>query len=355
MEIGKYIHELLLENDMVIIPGFGAFVSNYKPAEINEETNEMKPPSKEVTFNRQIRNNDGLLVGSVAQGEAVSHFDALKLIEKERENIIFQLDKGEKVTIQETGELYIDESNEVKFTPFENENLLIESFGLEPVLLENEDETTDDIPVAPINGKAEEATIEEEKVADTEDETSAEISTPVTETKEKNTEIKKEEEKKRRGGFWFLLILIPLFVVGFFLYKQNTKEKNIREKQVKTPERIAEKKPMVAPDTLVVDSTATTVQDTIKPEKKETLPVETKTDNRAKFYLVGGSFKDEKNANNYLSELKKRGFEPFLLGKRGNFYIVGIGKYNTGKEALQAKHKFTEENPKSGVWVMEDK
>ena len=53
MNIGKYVHELLLENDTVIIPGFGAFISNYKPAEIDEETNELKPPAKEVTFNAQ--------------------------------------------------------------------------------------------------------------------------------------------------------------------------------------------------------------------------------------------------------------------------------------------------------------
>jgi len=70
---------------------------------------------------------------------------------------------------------------------------------------------------------------------------------------------------------------------------------------------------------------------------------------------VGGSFKAEENANNYLIELKGKGFEPFALGKRGNFYIIGIGKYNTEKEALEAKRKFMDDNPKSGLWVMKDK
>ena len=83
MRIDKYIKELLLENETVIIPGFGAFISTYKPAEINKENDTIKPPSKEISFNQNIRNNDGLLVGHVADAQGISHFDALKEIEKE--------------------------------------------------------------------------------------------------------------------------------------------------------------------------------------------------------------------------------------------------------------------------------
>jgi len=352
VEIGKYIHELLLENDLVIIPGFGAFVTNYKPAEINRETNEMKPPSKEVTFNRQIRNNDGLLVGSVAGGEAVSHFDALKLIEKERENIIYKLDKGEKVTIAETGELFVDEKNEVRFTPFDDENMLLDSYGLETVALEKEAKKEEETPVVVATNKPENDGEKEEEVTEPE----KEIIPPVVEPAKNEEKPEEKEEKKRRGGYWFLLILIPLFFVGFFLYKQQAEKKPQQPKQKKSEELVIKKAPVVVtPDTVVVDSTTQAVQDTLISKEKEDLPVEQKIDNQARFYLVGGSFKAEKNAKNYLIELKKRGFEPFILGKRGNFYIVGIGKYNTEKEALQAKRKFTDENPKSGVWVMEDK
>ena len=88
VDFGKIIHELLLENEIVIIPGFGAFVSEYKPAEISVDSDEIKPPSKTVLFNQQIRNNDGLLVGYVGETKRISHFDALKRIEKEREKIL---------------------------------------------------------------------------------------------------------------------------------------------------------------------------------------------------------------------------------------------------------------------------
>ena len=136
MNIGKYIHQLLLENDTVIIPGFGAFISKYKPAELNNDTNELKPPSKTISFNQQIRNNDALLVGKVAEGEVISHFDALTAIEKERENIIYQLDKGDKFLLDEIGELFLNEQNEIQLIPIEKDNLLLDSFGLESVIAE---------------------------------------------------------------------------------------------------------------------------------------------------------------------------------------------------------------------------
>jgi cell division septation protein DedD len=73
-----------------------------------------------------------------------------------------------------------------------------------------------------------------------------------------------------------------------------------------------------------------------------------------KYILVGGSFKDESNAEKYLEQLKAEGYEPFHLGKRGSFYIIGIGKYNTFEEADEAKEIYTKKNPGSGVWVKKE-
>ena len=83
----------------------------------------------------KIRNNDGVLVGYIAESEGISHFDALKKIEKERENIIYQLDKGEKVTLENTGVLFFDKKHEIQFESFHDDNLLLDSFGLEATSL----------------------------------------------------------------------------------------------------------------------------------------------------------------------------------------------------------------------------
>ncbi len=344
MNLGKYIHNLLLENETVIIPGFGAFVSNYKPAEINKETNELKPPSKEILFNQQIRNNDGLLVGSIALGEAVSHFDALKIIEKERENIIYQLDKNEKVTLDKTGELFVNERNEIQFKAFEDENLLLDSFGLETVSLKESVEKEADIV---------EEEIETEKIIVSGKKEEIQEAKPIP---EQVTEEKPEkEEKKKRSWMLLLLILVPIIIVGVYILIQN---KNIEKPPVKTKDESTlsiKEEPIVKTDSIVIDSIPVISQDSSDTEKLETTPVENIVSDSPKFYLVGGSFKVEENANDYILQLKEKGFEPFLLGKRGNFYIIAIGTYDTEKEALAAKQKFIKNSQGSGVWVMEDK
>ena len=91
MEITAYIKELLVENDYVIIPGLGAFVAGYKPAHTDDTQESILPPSKEVTFNRKLKNNDGLLVGTIASEEGISRFDALKKVEEFRENIQYRI------------------------------------------------------------------------------------------------------------------------------------------------------------------------------------------------------------------------------------------------------------------------
>ncbi|NOR73863.1 MAG: hypothetical protein GQ525_01760 [Draconibacterium sp.] len=347
MKIGKYIHELLLENEIVIIPGFGAFVSIYKPAEVDEDSNEFKPPSKEVSFNRQIRNNDGLLVGSVATGEGVSHFDALKKIEVERENIIYQLDIGEKVILEETGELFVNDKSEIQFLPFINDNLLLDSFGLESVALE--DLVEKDTNVVIVQDLIEPEKEKQEPVEIIEKDISESKPIPV-----QNYEQEKEE-KKKRSWLWLLLMLVPIIFVGIYLISQNKKEENRAIKIVEKPVPLIEENPILKPDSIIIDTTFVSPQDLDLTEKTDTVSVETAVPNTANYFLVGGSFKEEKNADNYLIELKNKGFKPFKLEKRGNFYIVGIGAYDTQKEAFVAKRKFTKENKGSGVWAMENK
>lgn len=117
VKLAKYIYDLLLENETVIIPGFGAFVSTYKPAQIGD--NEIKPPSKEISFTQQIRNNDGLLVAAIARKAKISQPNALKRIERECENMLYQLDKGEDLIVENLGKLFYNKKNKIQFTSFQ--------------------------------------------------------------------------------------------------------------------------------------------------------------------------------------------------------------------------------------------
>src|SRR5690606_41196942 len=73
-----YITELLYRYNCVVVPGFGAFLTQMKPAVINEATHSFSPPSKIVSFNGQLSSNDGLLVSYMADAEKRSYEDMEK-------------------------------------------------------------------------------------------------------------------------------------------------------------------------------------------------------------------------------------------------------------------------------------
>ena len=335
MNLGQYINKLLFENDTVIIPGFGALVSKYKPAEINSETGEITPPSKEIFFHRQIRHEDGLLSGYIAENESLSQIDALKIIEKECENIIYRLDKGEKVLLEEVGEFFLNEINEIQFEPHFKENLLIDSFGLEPVnIFEENTELEPIITLIP-------------------------------------------ETKKKARRLWYLLLLIPLAAIAFFVLSNNQDKVKVKEQENNQNSEIPEDTAniisiidsiQVLPsdsiiDTMQVLSSDSTINSTqpLAIDSLEVTEYELNTTepiiniDTTKFYLVGGSFKEEKNAEKYIEQFNIEGYEPFYIGKTGSFHLVGLGRYNTEQEANKAKKDFIEKKPYSGVWVYEKK
>ena len=382
MKLNKYIRQLLTDNEMVIIPGFGAFISEYQPAEIDDATDELKPPSTRLIFNPQIRNNDGLLVGYVAELTRNSHFEALQKIEKERDNIIYQLDKGEKVELENLGTLYYNADNQVEFISESDKNLSHESFGLESVSLtepgaeENiEEETAVTEPVEPEETipTAEDSSVDEEAVSEQEpeaEESAKEILIPpVTEEIKENESIQEEEkqveevvpaekieekEKKRKGGWvWFLVILIPLIAVSVFLLMKEKRDNTpiSNQDEISNPEVIQQ--PIAVIDTLEKDSTKVVPQDSAISEEAETGNENKLETSGPKFYLIGGSFKEEENAETYMEVLQDKGFEPFKMGKYGNFYILGIGTYDTEEEAVAAKREFLDKSPDSGIWILE--
>lgn len=374
MDFGKYIHELLLENEVVIVPGFGAFVSEYKPAEISDDSDEIKPPSKIVSFNQQIRNNDGLLVGLVAEKSRISHFDALKRIEKERENILYKLDSGEQVEVEEVGVLFYAEGNTIAFKAEEDENLLLDSFGLETTTIAVEEEPEKEVPVVvpPLNvkGNSEEVIVEEKHIEEKEPTEAPEQANEVIKEPEpvlitapklkQAVSVEKEpEEKKKKGGWlWLLLVLIPLIAVSVFIFMKNKKSEdpNTIEKD-NTEIQIVEKPAVVFQDSTKIDSLQLDTIDSVKVIEqdsvevvpgKQKLEINTET---PKYYLVGGSFSVEENAETYLNELKAKGFDAFHVGKKGRFFIIGIATYDTFGQAEKAKKEYMTNNPGSEVWV----
>ena len=130
MKIDQYISQLLYRHQCVTFPGFGAFLTGLRPAQLHEATNSFYPPKKMVSFNPHLKNNDGLLANHISQAEKTGYDTAVASIESEV--LIWKsiLEVNGKFAVKNVGELVLNPEKNLVFTPSENVNYLTASFGL---------------------------------------------------------------------------------------------------------------------------------------------------------------------------------------------------------------------------------
>ena len=367
VKLAKYIHELLIDNETVIIPGFGAFISTYKPAVIGE--NEIKPPSKEISFTQQIRNNDGLLVAAIARKAKISQLNAFKRIERERENMLYQLDKGEDVIVENLGKLFYNKKNEIQFISFQEDNLLLDSFGFEPISME-------DMVEKAIEPEIVEAVVEqvtEPEVVETVSENVVEpeieildleplaetFVEPIVEKETKTIRLpeykhiplsEKPEERKKTGWFWYLLILIPVVIGGYFIFNKFSNSTHKESEREATPQ--IEKQDIIVQTLTPADAS---VNDSITDNEAVKTEITANTiSTDTKYYLIGGGFKKEENAEKFIVRLKEKEIDGIRLGKRGNLYLIGIKEFGTEQEALNSLNEHLKKYPDWNIWVFKN-
>jgi len=130
MQLATYINDLLYRYECVIIPGFGAFLTQYRSAKIDGVSHTFFPPGKTLSFNRQLQTNDGLLANYVASVENCSYEVALQKIRSFTGSLSNELSENHSVAIKNIGDFSLNAENKVQFTPSEKENFSTASFGL---------------------------------------------------------------------------------------------------------------------------------------------------------------------------------------------------------------------------------
>ena len=134
MQLSKFISELLLEHDCVTVPGLGSFLGNFKSAHYDLENEKFYPPSKQISFNSQIKANDGLLAKFISEKSGLNYDDSLKEIHQEVLKITLNL-KKESVLLKDIGELNLNKEENIVFSPLKTKNFLKDSFGLSPIFI----------------------------------------------------------------------------------------------------------------------------------------------------------------------------------------------------------------------------
>jgi hypothetical protein len=132
MTVEKYINDLLYRYDCVIVPNFGGFITNKIGAKVNSFTHVFHPPTKQITFNAHLKQNDGLLVNYIASVENISFGKALAKISASVASWNESLKNG-AVVFESIGALTFNEKKQLIFEPQKDHNFLTNSFGLSMV------------------------------------------------------------------------------------------------------------------------------------------------------------------------------------------------------------------------------
>lgn len=130
IELAKHIEVLLLDNDCVIVPGLGGFVTHYTPATRVAEENLFLPPTRIIGFNARLTMNDGLLAQSYASVYNTTFPDAIKKVERDVKILKENLDEEGKVELPNIGELRCSIHGIYDFVPYDNKITTPHLYGL---------------------------------------------------------------------------------------------------------------------------------------------------------------------------------------------------------------------------------
>ncbi len=318
MVVEHYISELLYRYNCVMVPEFGAFLTQMKSAVLIQASNTFYPPSKLISFNEQVSSNDGLLVSYISDTEKLSYEEALVKVSQIVKNWKIKLQKGERLELANIGELWLNANQKLQFQPFGKTNYLTASFGLSSVVSH------------PVTREV----LKEKVVA-------LEEKIPFVFTPEKRETVSFRPYLKYAA---IALLTVSLGLTGFRLYKESAEKQQLaaEDAQEQVSKRIQEATffdtaPMELP-TLSLDVIST-------PKKKV----------GRVHHIVAGAFRFKKNAEKKMRQLKRRGFNPAYIGTNPHgLHMVTYDSYTDVDEALNAL-RLVKRTQSSDAWLLSAK
>ena len=132
MKISSYIFELLQIHDCVIVPNFGALVARNVSAKISSDGSKIFPPNKELSFNKNLVKNDGLLINAISSNENISYEGAEQKITNWVRRSNKKLEKQRYIEIKNIGSISLENTKYV-FVPNQNSIFLKSSYGFNSI------------------------------------------------------------------------------------------------------------------------------------------------------------------------------------------------------------------------------
>ena len=307
MQLETYISDLLYRYECVIVPDFGAFLTQRESAKVHESTNAFYPPKKVLSFNEQIQKNDGLLVHYIADVEKIPFEAALNKIQKRIKSLKSYLIQGETLSFENIGELFLNNEGKIQFKPSYHLNYLTDAFGLSQFVSPS------------VTREVYKEEVEElEKVI------------PLAFTPEKR--------KARPYLRYAAVALIALTVGGLGMSKFYVNQIETHN-QLAQEEANTQLEHKIQEATFIIDN----------PLPAVTLNVDKQT---GRYHIVAGAFRVEENSAKKVNQLQKLGYDARIIGvNKYGLHEVVYESFEDRIEALQALRKIRYTHNKA-AWLL---
>jgi hypothetical protein len=127
-----HLESLLATHDCVVIPGVGGFVVQKVPSVHNEEEHTFLPMRREIGFNGDLTHSDGLLTSSYASTYGKEFEEAQAILEEDIFELRSTLERCDKVSLGSLGTLTLGEEGQPVFTPGDTDIFSADTYGLAP-------------------------------------------------------------------------------------------------------------------------------------------------------------------------------------------------------------------------------
>ena len=363
IEIERHIEILLLDNDCVIVPGLGGFTAHHVEARFDESDDVFLPPLRTLGFNQQLKINDSLLVQSYIEAYDISYPEALRRIEGEVEELRQRLANDGYYEMTDIGVLEMNEDGNIIFTPCEAGILTPELYGLssfeiQPLMAEESTTSASSTQVQKQNVEPTPITTTVFDQVGQKEETSANDAGQDTDTDE-------DAEKTicikvswlRNAGIAAAAALLLFFVIfpishsglknvnigdfngtSFFskLMPKDSQMNNINISEIKASAK---------------DSSRQSVKDSVKDSIKGIEP-KVKSDT---FCIVLASCIPQKNAERYVEQLHKKGFDKAYAMVNNKMVRVIYGNYTSETDAYNDLQKIRSKDEFEQAWILKKK
>lgn len=300
MRLEKYISDLLYRHQCVVVPGFGAFITEEVSASYHPKSQTFTPPKKLVYLNTLLKNNDGLLAQYIAEEQQITYAKAVEFIKDNTTLWQNTIEQKNIVELSGLGTIVKNAEGVLTFEAYGIQNYLTASFGLSNIM------------VSPLQQR------------------------------EQTLETKVIPMQTRKSGYRRFAQTAAAILIGagaWFGYNNYQAYTYFESQKNAVTQSVNDKvQQQLQQATFFIEAPS------VKFESNE---------NKVTHYLIAGAFRTEKRASVLVEQLKKKGFENarFLPKTKYQLYPVTYGSYTNETEARE-KLREVQKTDNQEAWIL---